>query len=70
MLDFINSVPDSLLFVIYALSIFFVCISFVWWFESSNDRKQLEDFEKQPERWNEFLRTGDDYHFMKKGEDK
>jgi len=66
MFDFISGLPDSLIFVICVLSMFLVCISFILWFESSRYRKQMDDFEKQPELWDEFLRTGDDYHFLKK----
>lgn len=68
MFDFISGLPDSLVFVICVLAMFLVCISFIWWFEFSNYRQQMDDLEKQPERWDEFLRTGDDYHFLKKGE--
>jgi hypothetical protein len=52
--------------IVFLLSLKLVVFGFIWWFESRNYRKQMEDFEKQPERWNEFLRTGDDYHFLKK----
>lgn len=66
MFDFISGLPDTLIFVICVLSMFLVCISFIWWFESSNYHQQMDDLEKQPERWAEFLETGDDYHFLKK----
>ena len=68
MLDFISGLPDTLVFVICVLAMFLVCISFIWWFESSSYRKQLDDFGKQPELWDKFKQTGDDYHFLKKGE--
>lgn len=51
--------PDSLVFVICILAIFFACISIVWLFERRAYLKQKEDYSK-------FLQTGDDYHFMKK----
>lgn len=61
MFEFIPGLPDTLVFVICVLAMFLVCISFIWWFESKECRQQKED-------WEEFLRTGDDYHFLKKGE--
>lgn len=66
MFDFIESMPDTLVFVICVLFMFFVCISFIWWFESRNHSQQVDDLEKQPQRWNKFKQTGDDYHFLKK----
>ena len=62
MFDFISGLPDTLVFVIFVLSMFLACISFIWWFEH-------KEFKRQEKDWAEFLETGDDYHFLKKGED-
>jgi len=70
MFDFITQSHPVLVVIVFLLSLKLVVFGFVWWFESSNYRKQMDDLEKQPERWGEFLRTGEDYHFLKKGEDK
>jgi hypothetical protein len=46
---------------------FFVVISFLYWLESERDNEEIKRQEKQvADDYKEFLRTGNDYHFLDK----
>lgn len=46
---------------------FFVVISFLYWLESERDIEEIKRHEKQvADDYKEFLRAGNDYHFLDK----
>ena len=46
---------------------FFVVISFLYWLEDERDNEEIKRHEKQvADDYKEFLRTGNDYHFLDK----
>lgn len=46
---------------------FFVVISFLYWLESERDIEEIKRHEKRvADDYQEFLRTGNDYHFLDK----
>lgn len=52
-------------FVIFLF--FFVVISFLYWLEAERDIEEIKRHEKQvADDYQEFLRTGNDYHFLDK----
>lgn len=49
------------------LCFFFVLVSFLYWLEAERDNEEIKRQEKQiADDYQEFLRTGDDYHFLDK----
>lgn len=52
----------------FAVFIFlFVVISFLYWLEAERDNEEIKRHEKQvADDYKEFLRTGNDYHFLDK----
>lgn len=68
MLDFIFNAPPFIKVMIFVLSLNIIWCGVVLWNETKKFKQLMKELKAQPERWSKFKETGDDYHFLKKGD--